>query len=189
MTYRNVLVALTALLLAAFAAAQADTVDLSAAELEHGVATGYLTGQVDGEPFTVYSILDDEILSNGGPTNSAQWEDRRNLGMHIQVDIGLYESSFLKWNGAFSLELQLTGDLELVQYDDVPDITYFRTLTQGFRMTSGSLELSEATWVDDETLRLSGSFAGIFRSPISGEEVEIAAEFVVERATPVNLPF
>jgi len=148
---------------------------------QNGDITGVVHGVMDGEPFTVHTYL----LEAGLPelSNTAYWEDWRGLGIGISVDVSAHVEAgigFSAWDGALSFEFDLSDDLELLDYGEVPDIGYFESLRSPYRMSDGSLELTRVEFVDDATLRIAGNFEGIFSSPLGEGEKEISGSFAID---------
>ena len=175
----NYLVAI-AFLLATSALAQGDAgnEETTTMPAEMGGITGVVNAVIDGEPLTVHTFQ----VEAGQPelTNTAYWEDWRDLGIGISVDVSAHTEARVgisAWEDAFSFDLDLSDDLEYRDYGGVPDMTYFESLRNPYRMSEGSLELTEAAFVDDETLRLSGSFEGTFSSPLGEGDKEISGTF------------
>lgn len=174
---------LSSVLLAAVAFAQVETgsSETLPQPTENGVITGVVSGVIDGEPFTLNTFL----LEAGLPelTNTAYWEDWRDIGIGISVDVSAHTEPSVglsAWEGAFSLSLELSDQLEHLDHGDVPDMTYFESIRSAFRMSEGYLELTDVAWVDDQTLRLSGSFGGTFSSPFGDEDKQIEGTFAID---------
>lgn len=152
--------------------------------VETGDPSGVMTGFIDGEEFTLHTFL----VQAGMPelSNTAYWDDWRSLGIGMGVGLSAHETAGISgsaWNGAIVLDFDLSADLEHEQWDEVPDVGYFESLANPYSMTEGTLELTDIEFVDEETLRFSGSFSGTFSAVMSDHTMEISAEFRIDWAT------
>lgn len=186
----KITLSLVALLAAAVTAQANPETNSLAPPAAVGDATGVLSGTIDGEEFILHSFLVESGLPE--PTNTAYFEDWRSIGAGISVDIMTQREPAIgttAMRGAVILDLALTSDLTLSNDGDVPDITYFESITNGYRMTEGTLELTEVSWVDEATLALSGSFAGVFTNAMTQETTHIAAMFSIGWISQVTNAF
>lgn len=186
----KVMFGLLALLAAAVAGQASPEYDGLTPPAAVGDPTGVLSGTIDGEEFILHSFLVESGLPE--PTNTAYFEDWRSIGAGISVDIMTQREPAIgttAMRGAVVLDLALTSDLTLSNDGDVPDITYFESITNGYRMTEGTLELTEVSWVDEATLALSGSFAGVFTNAMTQETTHIAAMFSIGWISQVTNAF
>lgn len=140
-------------------------------------ATGIISAEIDGETFVTYSLLVDD---GEGKANSATWKDWRNFNS-VEVDaFGYPNGQFLRYTGALSIEVEL--DKEFVQ-KPVRDpgnrpfkVSYFATLTNGYVLREGSVTVEEVELVDEETLRIKGSFSGTLENH-AGDKKELTNGF------------
>lgn len=153
-----------------------------------GDPTGLMTGLIDGEEFTLHTFLVE--AGEAELTNTAYWEDWRGMGIGITVSVSAHESAGVGlgvWSGAITLDINLSAELGVQQWSELPDVGYFEAISNPYGMTEGTLEVDEVQLVDEETLRLSGRFDGTFTAAVSGDEKHIMAEFWFDYITLSSL--
>lgn len=154
--------------------------------------TGEITGEMDGDKFIRYTVA---ATKGGEYANTAEWDwivDWYNVGLQ-----GHRTKSPTDYEHAVSIDFILDKNLELVDFDSVPEISYFpEGLTfdpeKVYSLTEGWLELTEVK-KDGDTLIISGEFAGTLHREVWVDEVwgdtelvdplPIEGEFSIQKVT------
>lgn len=149
-----------------------------------GDIIGQMNGDIDGEAFTVYFLKRD--FGDGVIQSTAQFDDWRHLFGEIKVSASAHQTSMLGWTGTMSFGFSLDDDLKIVSPSGAPEMTYFESLTKGFNMSEGTLELTEIDWVNDDIITVKGSFGGTFTNPINQDKKEINGTFVIDEVRRIE---
>lgn len=138
-------------------------------------ATGVISGELGGERFTVYTFIGDAGLEE--LSSSATWQDGREFNF-VNVDLlGQQTNRLVDRNGAVTIEIEMDGEFVQRPVTDPGNtpfkVTYWESLSNAYVMDGGSVVVEEAELVDEDTLRLKGTFAGtVVKRDLQGSVVD-----------------
>lgn len=119
-----------------------------------GEVTGEITGFIDGEPFTVYTMISQEEGWEEG-LSSASWNPRLN---EYSVDILGYREKQTDRRGLVTLHLRF--DEHFNPLADDSRATYYESAVTLYDLPYGSEQVTSVERLDEDTIKVSGTFGG-----------------------------
>lgn len=132
-----------------------------------GEIIGEITGKVDGAPFTVYAMASE--IPDYGLLTSASW---RSVGSdEVKIDIIGYREHQEDRRGMVTLHLWFDNELNLIV--DESYFYYYKSAFVPLMGPDGSIQVTSVERIDDEFMRVSGTFAGTAIEDWGDDEVDI----------------